>query len=49
MKALITEIRLLIAEWILWIVFKVAPFGKEGEQIKVMIAYYFDGKVKQQK
>ncbi len=49
MRALLTEIRLVIAEWLLWKVFKIAPFGKEGEEIKVMIAYYFDGKVNQQK
>lgn len=41
-------IRLLIVEKILWLAFKIAPFGKDGEEIKVMIAYYFDGKVKQQ-
>jgi hypothetical protein len=46
MKALRTEIRLLIAETFLGWAFSVAPFGKEGEAIKVMLAYYFDAKVK---
>ena len=46
MKSLIKELRLLIAEKVLWWALSIAPFGKEGEEIKVMIAYYFDGKVK---
>lgn len=49
MSRLVTEVRLLVAEWLLGVVFSVAPFGGEGEAIKVMIAYYFDGKVKQHK
>lgn len=49
MKDLIKEIRIYISEVFLGWAFSVAPFGKEGEEIKVMLAYYFDGKVKQQK
>lgn len=49
MKALVTEVRLLIAEWLLGIVLSVAPSGKDGEEIKVTIAHYFNAKVKQHK
>lgn len=49
MKSLITELRLYFAELLLGLVLKVAPFGKEGETIKVMIVYYFDGKVREHK
>lgn len=45
MKSLIKELRLFISEKMLGWSFKLAPFGKEGEEIKVMIAYYFKSKV----
>jgi hypothetical protein len=47
MKALIIQFRLLVAEWLLGKAFDVSPYGKDGEEIKTMIAYYFDSKVKQ--
>lgn len=49
MKSAWKEFRLYIAEKLLGWAFSVAPFGKEGEDIKVMLAYYFDGKVNEAK
>jgi hypothetical protein len=49
MKELKKEIRLFIAEKLLTWSFGIAPFGEEGEQIKIMLAYYFDAKVKEHK
>jgi len=35
------EVRITIAEWILWQAFKMAPWGKVGNDVKIMIADYF--------
>lgn len=43
MKELKKEIRLLIAEWLLGLAFKIAPNDSQGERIKLMIARLFCG------
>lgn len=48
MKTLATELRLYFAELLLGWAFSVAPKGRDGAEIKMMLAYYFSVKVKHQ-
>lgn len=45
MKAAWIEFRFLIAEWLLGIVFRIAPIGKEGNELHISILNYFQAKI----
>jgi len=45
MKLLIREIRLLIAEWLLWKAYSIAPKCDEGDEIKAIVVNYTISKV----
>lgn len=47
MKELWIEIRLIIAEQLLWLAFRTSSNEKEGSKIKSVIMYYFDARVKE--